>query len=106
MCERRQERRVPMRVAAEVEINRTRQSFSAVTENLSEFGAFLQFHDPVDIGAGDQVTCEFQIGDAGGLPHWGIGRVVRVAGTGAAIELITAGFDPPYSTNRRHALPR
>lgn len=95
-----------MQVAAEVEVNRTRQSFSAVTENLSEFGAFLQFRDSIDIGAGDQVTCEFQIGESGGLPHWGIGRVVRVVGSGAAIELITAGFDPLYSSNRRQALPK
>jgi hypothetical protein len=68
----------------------------ATTVNLSGCGVLLHFREPVQIAVGDELICEFKVRHRAGksLPCWGVGHVVRIDGTKAAVELSAGGYNP------------
>ena len=94
--ERRREPRYPVHAKATLELAASKEPVPANIGNLSAAGVFLTFPDPVRLAVGDEVSCVLKVRHGAGppLPCWGLGRVVRVEGQSAAIELTAAGFDP------------
>lgn len=54
---------------------------------------------PYAFAVGDELTCDFKVThpEERPLPYWGIGKVVRVEGCTAAIELHAGGLSQGYS---------
>jgi hypothetical protein len=73
-------------------------SFAATAVNVSASGIYLKAEREIALAVGDEVNCEVKAPPGEDLPHssWGIGRIVRVEGCGAAVEL-TAGIFHPHS---------
>jgi len=97
--DRRREPRFPIHAEATLSLATERQTVPATTGNLSGSGVYLRLLAPFPLSVGDEVTCEFQVrhGSEDALPCWGVGKVVRVEGLNAAVELTAGGFAPPES---------
>jgi len=95
-AERRKEPRFPIQAGAVVEVNNNGRIARATTVNMSSFGALLQFQEPLPLQIGDRVICEFQVqhDEDKPLPYWGVGYVVRVEDSRAAIDFKAGGFLP------------
>jgi len=88
-AERRRDPRFPVNAEAAVELPKSHEVVSATAINLSESRALLRFGGPVELAVGDDLVCDFKVGHGPdvALPYWGVGRVVRVDGCSAAIDL-------------------
>ena len=93
---KRKEPRYLILAGARVEVCKSGQTLRATTANMSGCGVLVDFEEPVQVAAGDEVICEFMVvHDADKpLPYWGVGNVVRVDDCRVAIELKGGGFRP------------
>jgi hypothetical protein len=96
--DRRREPRFPIVAEASVEVHNNGRLAKATTLDISGCGVLLEFNEPPQLVAGDQVACEFNVSyeaeAANTLPYWGMGEVVRVRGSRVAVELTVGGFSP------------
>jgi hypothetical protein len=68
--------------------------YAAVTLNVSTGGLLLEVSESNAFAVGDYVECEIALPDAAqqAFASWGIGRVVRVDQSSAAVELRSGIF--------------
>jgi hypothetical protein len=91
----KREDRIAIEADATVEFGETGQSSAAKSINMTSAGVLLRFDEPVELAAGDRVTCDFlfEHGPDLPLPYWGLGRIVRVDAAGSvAVELHATGL--------------
>lgn len=96
--DRRREPRFEVGGHALVRLEAGHESYHATVVNVSGGGLFLKLEAPHPFKVGDEVTCEIALPSVPQQPFasWGLGRVVRVDSTGAAIELHVATFVPNH----------
>ncbi len=108
-AEKRKEPRYPIAAEATIRPIDGGEGAPARTVNLSGAGVLLRFERPLGLRVGQQVICEVTLPDAPGkpLPSWGLGTVVRVDDSCAAIELQAGSFDPaPAPDDSGDSIPR
>jgi len=92
--ERRREPRYP--IGAEAVLHRRGEdtSYAAVTLNSGTAGILLKVNGTNPFNVGDEVVCEVALKDAPerAFASWGVGRVVRIDESNAAVELQAAVF--------------
>ena len=93
-AERRREPRFAIGAPVVLRLREGGKSFRATTVNVSTGGLRLQVPGGHPFQVGDEISCELAFpGTADqAFAKWGIGRVVRVDESGAAIELTAGTF--------------
>jgi len=93
--DRRKSPRFEIGAEAILHSRRDNTPYSAVTVNISAGGLLLRATTPHPLQVGDEVVCEIASVDVPDLPFvsWGMGSVVRVDSSNAAIELKCGIFD-------------
>jgi len=92
--ERRREPRYTVGAEAVLRRRGDQTSHSAITLNSGTAGLLLKVAEDNPFNVGDEVVCEVAFEDVPerAFASWGVGRVVRVDRSNAAIELMAAVF--------------
>jgi PilZ domain len=95
--ERRREPRFPIETEAVLESTQTGEKLAGTTRNISVGGVLVQVEQNPGLSVGDEVRCEIKLPPQTEepLPSWGIGNVVRVEDSTAAIQLAAAVLASP-----------
>jgi Tfp pilus assembly protein PilZ len=97
--ERRRETRFSAGAQAILRRREGGDTYSAMTLDISTGGLLLAL-SPNPFAVGDELLCEIALPDAPdqAFASWGVGRVVRVDDSKAAIELKSGVFDGSHSS--------
>jgi Tfp pilus assembly protein PilZ len=92
--DRRREPRFSIGAQAVLRMQGDSKTYAAVTLNVSTGGLLLKVTESNPFTVGDNVECEIALPDAPqeAFASWGVGRVVRIDESGAAVELRSGIF--------------